>query len=385
MLSVIVPIYNIEKYLPRCIKSIIAQKYKNLEILLIDDGSVDNSLQICDKYAEIDCRIKVFHKKNEGLVKTRKLGLKYATGDYITFVDGDDWIESNMYYEMMPYIENSDIDFIDSGFFQDRCDESKKYENLKNHVYELDSVIRHKFFLTLFSLDNFIEIYPSIWSKIFKADILREAYKQVPDDMEFGEDIINLACCILKSNKLIQIGNAFYHYNYRENSMSHVRDLSYVRKEISLWNYCGDFVLKNDPFMEQKHIDRLLFLKLYNAFNYVANFEFGTIQYYAFPRIDILTNKKIVLYGAGKVGQDYLLQLSKYHKCEIVYWIDKEYEKIHCSYREIVDPEDVLDKDYDFILIAVENQELAIKMKTFLLEKEISEEKIIWYPPKTLY
>ncbi len=108
MLSVIVPIYNVEKYLVKCIESIINQQYKQLEILLIDDGSTDGCSQICDEFEKIDCRIKVFHKDNEGLVRARKLGLSYSTGEYVAFVDGDDWIEPNMYSYLIDIIENSD-------------------------------------------------------------------------------------------------------------------------------------------------------------------------------------------------------------------------------------------------------------------------------------
>ena len=91
MISIIVPIYNIEAYLEECIKSIIKQTYKELEIILVDDGSTDGSSEICDEFASQDKRIKVIHKQNEGLVLARKNGLQYVKGDYVLFVDGDDW------------------------------------------------------------------------------------------------------------------------------------------------------------------------------------------------------------------------------------------------------------------------------------------------------
>ena len=93
MVSVIVPVYNISGYLERCLQSILSQTYVDLEIILVDDGSEDSSGQICDQYAEIDNRIRVIHKKNGGLVSARKAGVSAASGDYVVWVDGDDWIE----------------------------------------------------------------------------------------------------------------------------------------------------------------------------------------------------------------------------------------------------------------------------------------------------
>lgn len=97
MISVIVPMYNVELYLRKCLDSIVNQTYKNIEILIIDDGSTDNSGMICDEYAQKDDRIKVFHTENQGLSSARNLGLDEATGDWVGFVDSDDWIDDDMY------------------------------------------------------------------------------------------------------------------------------------------------------------------------------------------------------------------------------------------------------------------------------------------------
>lgn len=97
MISIIVPVYNVELYIHQCIDSIISQTYRDIEILLIDDGSTDKCGNICDEYARIDPRIRVFHTQNKGLSAARNLGLREAKGDYIGFVDSDDWIEPNMF------------------------------------------------------------------------------------------------------------------------------------------------------------------------------------------------------------------------------------------------------------------------------------------------
>lgn len=115
-LSVIVPIYNAEVFLNRCINSILKQTYQNLEIILVNDGSTDNSLKICQMYKSMDDRIAVINKKNAGVSAARKDALKIATGDFITFVDSDDYIDFNMYKNLMQTMVEGDFDIIESGY-----------------------------------------------------------------------------------------------------------------------------------------------------------------------------------------------------------------------------------------------------------------------------
>ena len=119
LLSVIVPIYNVESYLPRCLKSIINQTYRNLEIICVDDGSTDNSGVIAEEYAKRDKRIKVIHKENGGLVSARKAGVLNASGEYLTYVDSDDWIEQTMYEDLLFLAKKEDADIVTSGDIRD--------------------------------------------------------------------------------------------------------------------------------------------------------------------------------------------------------------------------------------------------------------------------
>ena len=112
-ISIIVPIYNVEDYLPRCIESICQQTYKNLEIILVNDGSTDNSSNICNLYAQKDDRILVIHKQNGGLVTARKEGLRVSSGDFVGFVDGDDYIEPDMYDNLLRVILDKHADVVD--------------------------------------------------------------------------------------------------------------------------------------------------------------------------------------------------------------------------------------------------------------------------------
>lgn len=128
LISVIIPVFNVEKYLARCLDSVINQTYKNLEIILVDDGSPDKSGNICDEYTKIDTRIKVIHKENGGVSSARNVGISIATGEYIGFVDSDDWLEPDMYEKLMEYAKKDDSDITRIRYYK-TYDDRKEYPN----------------------------------------------------------------------------------------------------------------------------------------------------------------------------------------------------------------------------------------------------------------
>ena len=134
--------------------------------------------------------------------------------------------------------------------------------------------------------------------------------------------------------------------------------------------------MDNDRFMTQRDIDECIFRKLYFALRY--------LNIYVFPCLDILHNKKVVLYGAGKVGKDYLAQIERYKECELVYWVDKKYENIDSKNIKVTGTDSFLNKAYDIVLIAVAKKEIAEEIRETLLMKGVPNEKIVWYEPKLL-
>ena len=165
-ISVIVPIYNTEKYLARCIESILCQTYTNLEIILVDDGSTDKSGDICDFYARKDNRVKVVHKKNGGLSDARNYGLKYATGEYISFVDSDDYITENLYTDLLPYMEQK-YDMI--KFKIAKVDEQGNVLE-KNYTPLFEEKSGEEAFDILYKADVMTEV---AWGYLYKRDFFR--------------------------------------------------------------------------------------------------------------------------------------------------------------------------------------------------------------------
>ena len=181
MISIIVPIYNVEKYLRKCIDSIIGQTYKDIQIILVNDGSPDGCPQICDEYAEKDSRIIVIHQVNSGVSVARNAGLKVATGEYIGFVDADDFVALDMYENMVKVLERDDTDLVICGY--DYVDE---HGNVLRAYQEKDSEIisQKECFKRYFDMPPSIRLV--IWNKLFKRELFNDI--SFPQDIKGAED-----------------------------------------------------------------------------------------------------------------------------------------------------------------------------------------------------
>lgn len=197
--SIIVPVYKAEKYLNRCIDSIIAQTFTDWELLLIDDGSPDRSGDICDEYAKKDTRIRVFHKKNGGVSSARNLGLDNVQGEYVTFVDSDDWIDVNTFKVCFSQIETYDLDILQFSYTRDE----KQLGNVLDfefHVCTLKKYISEKRLLLC------------VWGTIFSVDVIKQNYIRFNEKMKLAEDQLFVFSCLELSNRIMRIPNILYYY-----------------------------------------------------------------------------------------------------------------------------------------------------------------------------
>jgi glycosyltransferase involved in cell wall biosynthesis len=205
-ISVIVPIYNAEKYLERCINSIVKQTFKKFELLLIDDCSDDKSLEICKKYAQIDKRIKTYHKEvNEGTAQARKTGIFYAMAEYSIFVDNDDWIEPEMLDELYQKIISKNYDMVYCDFYDGKEYIEQNYINCNTH-----ELMRQ-----IISWDG--GFYPVTWNKLVKTAI----YKKVsfPSTI-FSEDRAIMTQVLFYCNNIEYLNKGFYHWCIVQESAS---------------------------------------------------------------------------------------------------------------------------------------------------------------------
>lgn len=206
MISIIVPVYNVEPYLRQCLDSVIGQTYRDLEILLIDDGSPDRCGVICDHYAELDSRIRVFHTGNNGLSAARNLGLREATGSYIGFVDSDDWIELNMYEALVEMIERNDAELCVCGFWK---------ESIKTTEWKLETAAYSGTEALRALLDGTIN--DAVWNKLFKKSIFEKT--SFPEGKNY-EDSAIMHRVFAEASKVVVVPTPLYHYRKRPQSIT---------------------------------------------------------------------------------------------------------------------------------------------------------------------
>ena len=212
LISIVIPVYNGEKYLPACIDSILRQTWENWELLLIDDGSTDRSGVICDEYATKDARILVTHKKNGGQAAARNDGIAMARGEYVGFVDADDWLDANMYEEMLKEMESTSADIAICGFIEE-YDGHQKIIGNDGSIKILDGTEALKRILRG-------EIGSYLWTMVFRKSVMLEPVML----LRRYEDHATIFKWVSHARKAVTIGKPFYHYRQLMGSSLHSVD-----------------------------------------------------------------------------------------------------------------------------------------------------------------
>ena len=214
MISIIIPVYNVEKYVRKCLDSVVNQTYKDLEILVIDDGSTDGSGKICDEYKK-DNKVRVFHTENRGLSAARNLGLDKAKGEWIGFVDSDDWIEPYMYEVLLKRAEKTGADIVAFKFYQEYV--NKTEESVGSTVpftVEGDDILKAILLERRFTED--------VWNKFYRSTLFQSI--RYPEGRIF-EDYATTYKLLQKAKKLIYIPDCLTHYRNRINSLSNIHSM----------------------------------------------------------------------------------------------------------------------------------------------------------------
>lgn len=222
MLSIVVPVYNVSPFLDNCVESIINQTYSDLEIILVDDGSTDDSGKKCDLFAEKDSRIKVIHKKNGGLMSAWKTGVTVANGDYVGFVDSDDYIDPNMFEVLLSSAESNNADIALCGIIREydtHCEKETFY--LKSGVYTR-AEIETQVFPIMISNGTMLNrgLSPNRVNKLFKKELLLNNLEFCDERISLGEDLVTTFACMCDVQTLVILDDFFpYHYKIRGTSI----------------------------------------------------------------------------------------------------------------------------------------------------------------------
>lgn len=209
LVSVIVPVYNVELYLKECVRSIIHQTYTNVEIILIDDGSSDNSASICDAFVSKDSRIKVIHKQNSGLSSARNVGIEKATGKYLLFVDSDDWISKEMVADMISLAEQRKSQLIVSPITHKINKINKKNKKVRSYTISQEGLLKS------FFSEGYISTSAS--GKLYLSSLWKN--ERFPEGMIF-EDYATIYKIVLACDNIQVLGNYYYYYRPNQNGIT---------------------------------------------------------------------------------------------------------------------------------------------------------------------
>ena len=212
-ISVIIIAYNIEEYIERCLKSVLMQSLSEIEIIIINDGSTDNTLKIINELVINDNRVKIINKKNSGIIEARKSGIEIASGEYILFVDGDDWLELNACDRLYEIATENNLDLIIYNAFWVYKDKKDSY-----------SIIKNKESIKLDPLKNLFlgKIIPAMWGKLIKREFLNKFNIDYPNKISYGEDLATVSSWLINKPKIVILNECLYNYYQRENSITNM-------------------------------------------------------------------------------------------------------------------------------------------------------------------
>ncbi|MBR3624318.1 MAG: glycosyltransferase [Selenomonadaceae bacterium] len=381
LVSIVVPVYNVEQYLPECLNSLIGQSYEEIEIIAVDDGSTDDSGKICDEYGKNDQRIRVIHRENGGVVSARNDGIYAAKGEYICFVDADDTVNPRIIEHLVKSIGSTDI--ATCGVTCERRDGT--YNELKDAFDEgLYSPQEMDYFL-----DNMIRfqgkhregILQYAVAKLYKTKLLQSIAGKLNKKIKYGEDRELVYRAVMKANSIMITHKPLYFYRYRKDSALHginnhvLHDINYLYETLR-----GVFSESSQKNTLLRQLEMVISSRIFMTPKFMGFSPRCEAIMYLFPYYNFFHGERVVLYGAGSVGWNYYHQTKHLKDICYVLWVDKKFRS-----DEVQRVETILTTDYDYILIAVLEEKLAKSIKDELNGMGIPSEKMLWRKPIILY
>lgn len=357
MVSVIVPVYNVKDYLGECVDSIIGQTYSDIEMVLVDDGSTDGSGAICDMYARKDKRVRAIHKENGGNTSARKEGIRHCHGEYVAFVDSDDWLEPDMFQKMLSIGTSADI-VVSAAYEEYGSYRKVKGSSVKEGFYGVDRMPQLRENMVMNGGFGIHGIPVNLWGKLFKTDVIKEIQLNMPDGIIYGEDAACVYPSVIKADSVYVSNDPLYHYRIRQGSIvrsSSIRTENFNCLYHSLKkHFDGQNMLQLKYFMWQT-----LLLKAYSKID---------SQMALFPFPAVREGMKVAVYGAGLFGQVLRQHCLSSEGIFTGGWFDREYESYGRQGLCVQAPEMALEADFDIMAIAVLNTETARQIKETYVE-----------------
>lgn len=380
-LSVIVPVYNAEDTIKRCLESILSQTYKDFEVILVDDESTDKSFALCEEYAGKDNRVTVIHIVNSGPFQARKRGAEKATGKILTFSDADDWLEGNAFETAMGLFHEYDPDML--AYTYD-CGEGKVEKHLYGEGLYRGEEIRNEIVPGMMydAACGGRRLNPSLCCKLIKKKLFTRVTESVKDRITLGEDALVTYPAVCLADSVFICNKALYHYSVNDFSCTRTYPLNRIMEVKAFQDNMVRLFDEMDMLAQTR----------FQIENYVRSFlammvrgwygiEFSPILF-AFPYKLVPRGAKVMVYGAGNVGKSYVNELKITGYAEIAGWADQKYDCI-TEYHDvdITAPEQVKGKEFDLLLIAILDEAVAGEVRAKLVDMGIPEDKILWTKP----
>lgn len=395
--SVVIPVYNTEKYLCQCLNSVMNQTLADIEIICINDGSTDSCPRILDEYSRKDSRIKVIHKRNEGLVAARKAGAIAATAPFVGYVDSDDWIEPDMYEQLFHIAKEFQVDLIASGYYLEGSYTTLHYDTVPEGLYGNDRM-RYLHNHLIYNLDQKeTGLRGSLCCKLFSAEQLKKVQLKIPDAISIAEDKMCLLTYVLDCNSVYVLREAYYHYRINTNSMAHAPNTNYLLCVNEVYKYLIQLYQhkKFTGFMRRQaeiYIVELLVMGINSRLGF-ENSNIMWVDPYWLEQIPL--KSRIVLYGGGELGKKYKRHLMSRTDINYIACIDFSYNRflkngLSDQQRsefdlKVASPEVLKHLDYDYIVITIKNAKKAQQIKNQLVEYGVDRECIFWFEQREIF
>lgn len=378
LVSVIVPVYNVKFYLDRCINSIIKQTYRNIEIILVDDGSTDGCADICERYVPVDRRIRVIHKANGGLVSARKAGTEAAKGDYILNVDGDDWIEDDRIQNLVRDGLSTGTDMVYmSGLKKDFGDKSILVgTDVPCAIYDRDDIINKLF--PLFTDTNRcfkVLLRHNIWMWAVRRELLQRNQQKVDDRIIMAEDQACIWYCLMEAESVTVMKESGYHYiQERKSAITYAVSDKYKEGLKILFN---QMLHRIDQCRDKERIKKIWISAFAITVFYAAyDILLDENTDFLFPYEKVSKGSRIAVYGAGKIGKSMMTALGKSKNYQIMLWVDKKAKQLSMHQHQIEPVSNLPGCEYDYVVIAVADADMADEIRIELQKMGIEKDKI---------
>lgn len=387
--SVIVPVYQGEQFLRKCMDSILAQTLTDIEVICVDDGSTDNSLAILNEYACRDARVKCLPIQHGGLVAARKAGVSVASADYVGFVDCDDWIEPCMYERLYSKAAAVQADIVSHGYIQEGNYISTSYDAVPDGDYvSAEAMDRLRGSMIFVLSERQPGLLGSLATKLMKRECIRQALADIPNDIDMSEDKMTLVRLMLECGSAVILHEAYYHYILHGKSMTHKPSGHYLQNVAAIYGFLqGLYGHKCFTAGMRKQADLYVVQLLLKGINTRLGLSFRNLMWidpYWLERIPL--GARVALYGAGDLGRKFRQQLLADGRFVYAGCVDR---KCQVSTEEnglqVLPLADLTGLDFDCVVITIKHRGQAEEARSILQEMGVCADKIFWFPQEEIF